>query len=57
MKDFRKKQFSRFVNKYSLQRKKIIEIGCGKGEFLSIMQQFIAETYGLEIFKRIHRTM
>lgn len=51
MKDFRKKQFSRFVNKYSLQRKKIIEIGCGKGEFLSIMQQFIAETYGLEYSK------
>ena len=51
MKDFRKKQFSRFVNEYSLQRKKIIEIGCGKGEFLSIMQQFIAETYGLEYSK------
>ena len=51
MKDFRKKQFSRFVNKYSLQGKKIIEIGCGKGEFLSIMQQFIAEAYGLEYSK------
>ena len=51
MKDFRKKQFSRFVNEYSLQRKKIIEIGCGKGEFLSIMQQYIAETYGLEYSK------
>jgi len=51
MKDFRKKQFSRFVNEYSLQRKKIIEIGCGKGEFLSIMQQFITETYGLEYSK------
>jgi 2-polyprenyl-3-methyl-5-hydroxy-6-metoxy-1,4-benzoquinol methylase len=51
MKDFRKKQFSRFVNEYSLQRKKIIEIGCGKGEFLSIMQQFVTETYGLEYSK------
>jgi SAM-dependent methyltransferase len=48
MKDFRKKQFSDFVNKHSLQRKKIVEIGCGKGEFLSIMQEFTPETYGLE---------
>lgn len=48
MKDFRKKQFGDFVNRHSLQRKKIIEIGCGKGEFLSIMQEFAAESYGLE---------
>ncbi len=51
MKDFRKKQFNRFVNEYSLQRKKIIEMGCVMGDFLSIMQQFIAETYGLEYSK------
>jgi 2-polyprenyl-3-methyl-5-hydroxy-6-metoxy-1,4-benzoquinol methylase len=48
MKVFRKKQFNDFVNNYSLERKKIIEIGCGKGEFLSIMQEFAAESYGLE---------
>jgi len=51
MKDFRKKQFSRFVSDYSLARKKIIEIGCGNGEFISIMQEFVAETYGLEYSK------
>jgi len=48
MKGFRKNQFRDFVKKYLLQRKKIIEIGCGMGEFLSIMQKFSAESYGLE---------
>ncbi|MDP2923377.1 MAG: methyltransferase domain-containing protein [Candidatus Omnitrophota bacterium] len=48
MKDFRKKQFANFVQKFSLKGKKIIEIGCGRGEFLSIMQQFGIEAYGLE---------
>jgi SAM-dependent methyltransferase len=52
MKNFRKKQFSDFVNRYSLKRKKIIETGCGKGEFLSIMQEFAAESYGLEFSKQ-----
>ncbi|MHB8138835.1 MAG: methyltransferase domain-containing protein [Smithellaceae bacterium] len=51
MQDFRKKQFSVFVEKYSLQRKRIIEIGCGSGEFLSLMQQFVMEAYGLEYSK------
>jgi hypothetical protein len=40
MKDARKKQFCWFVEKYSLQREKIIKIGFGKGKFLSIMQKF-----------------
>jgi 2-polyprenyl-3-methyl-5-hydroxy-6-metoxy-1,4-benzoquinol methylase len=53
MKAFRSKQFSSFVEKYSLKRKKIIEIGCGGGEFLSIMQQFVKGTYGLEYSKEL----
>jgi len=48
MKDFRRKQFESFVQKFSLKDKKIIEIGCGCGEYLSIMQQFGVEAYGLE---------
>ena len=48
MKDFRRKQFGSFVQKFSLKGKKIIEIGCGCGEYLSIMQQFGVEVYGLE---------
>ena len=48
MRNFRRKQFDSFIQKFSLKRKKIIEIGCGCGEYLSIMQQFVVEAYGLE---------
>lgn len=48
MKDFRRKQFDSFIQKFFLKGKKVIEIGCGRGEYLSIMQQFGIEAYGLE---------
>ena len=48
MKDFRIKQFGSFIKKYSLKGKKVIEIGCGRGEYLSLMQQCGADAYGLE---------
>ena len=48
MKNFRMEQFKKFVKEYSLKGKKIIEIGCGKGEYLSIMLQFGVKAYGLE---------
>lgn len=48
MKDFRRKQFGSFIEKYSLRGKKIIEIGCGCGEYLSIMEDCGVEAYGLE---------
>lgn len=48
MKEFRKKQFSSFIQKFSLEKKKIIEIGCGNGEYLSIVKQFDVDAYGLE---------
>jgi 2-polyprenyl-3-methyl-5-hydroxy-6-metoxy-1,4-benzoquinol methylase len=48
MKDFRSKQFGSFIQKYSLKGKKIIEIGCGRGEYLSIMQKSGVEAYGVE---------
>lgn len=52
MKDFRKKQFSGFIQKFSLKGKKVIEIGCGRGEYLSILQQCGVEAYGLEYSKK-----
>lgn len=48
MKEFRLKQFSKFVNKYSLKNKKILEAGCGKGEYLSLMNEFGVDGYGTE---------
>ena len=48
MKNFRMKQFSDFVQKYALSKKKVIEIGSGRGEYLSLMQDAGADAYGLE---------
>jgi hypothetical protein len=48
MNAFRKNQFSAFISKYSLAGKKVLEIGCGRGEYLSIMQQCDVQAYGLE---------
>lgn len=48
MKDFRRKQFGNFIQKYFLKGKKVIEIGCGRGEYLSLMQQIGVDAYGLE---------
>jgi 2-polyprenyl-3-methyl-5-hydroxy-6-metoxy-1,4-benzoquinol methylase len=48
MRHFRIQQFSSFLQNCCLHGKKIIEIGCGRGEYLSIIQQCGAEAYGLE---------
>jgi cyclopropane fatty-acyl-phospholipid synthase-like methyltransferase len=48
MKSFRRKQFAGFVKRYSLKNKKIIEIGCGRGEYLSLISRFSLKAYGLE---------
>jgi len=51
MREFRIKQFEEFIKKYSLNKKKLIEIGTGKGEYLSLMDQFDVETHGIEYSK------
>jgi SAM-dependent methyltransferase len=48
MGEFRKAQFKAFVERYGLKGKKVVEIGCGKGEYLSLMQQAGTEVYGTE---------
>jgi len=48
MKQFRVKQFADFVQKYSLQGKKVIEVGCGKGEFLQLMKDAGTDAFGIE---------
>ena len=51
MKQFRIKQFRSFVKKYSLKNKKVIEVGCGRGEYLMIMRQFGVDLYGIEHYE------
>lgn len=48
MKDFRRKQFSQFVQRFALGGKKVVESGCGRGEFLDIMRECGADACGLE---------
>lgn len=48
MSDIREKQFNEFINKFNLYNKKILEIGCGKGEFLNILSKFNVKCYGIE---------
>lgn len=48
MVNFRTNQFTKFIKKYSLVNKKIIEIGCGRGEYLSLIKQNKIKAYGLE---------
>lgn len=45
---FKRSQFASLVEKYGLRGKRIIEIGCGRGEFLSLLRGLEVEAYGLE---------
>ncbi|MDD5307573.1 MAG: class I SAM-dependent methyltransferase [Deltaproteobacteria bacterium] len=46
--DSKEVQLYDFLDKYSLHGKKVIEIGCGRGEFLSLLPFFDVDAYGLE---------
>lgn len=48
MGNFRKEQFKQFIDKYSLSDKKLIEIGCGTGEYLEILNEVHDHACGLE---------
>ncbi len=45
---FRLKQFSEWIKEFQLDNKKILEVGCGKGEYLEIMREAGGEVYGTE---------
>ncbi len=48
MSSFRKAQFTSFVEHHALKNKKILEIGCGRGEYLSLMKNCGVQAYGIE---------
>ena len=48
MKNFRSSQFKSWVERNNLVGKKILEVGCGTGDFLEIMDKTGAVAYGLE---------
>jgi len=45
---FREEQFEDFVKSYNLTNKDIIEIGCGRGEYMSLMDRCNVNVYGIE---------
>lgn len=48
MADFRRRQFRAFVRNYGLVGRKVLEVGCGRGEFLALLQTSGAKAFGLE---------
>lgn len=48
LKALKTRQFSDFIRKYSLRGKKVLEIGCGRGEFLGLLPPLGVEACGLE---------
>ena len=44
----RNRQYTDFVNKFNLQGKKILEVGCGQGEFLRIWKNYDVRAVGIE---------
>ena len=52
MKRFRSEQFVSWVDKYNLKGKSILEVGCGRGEYLSILKQTeVSLAHGIEYSK------
>ncbi|MCR4399440.1 MAG: class I SAM-dependent methyltransferase [Syntrophomonadaceae bacterium] len=48
MKAFRRQQFRDFVREFNLAGKKVLEVGCGRGEYLRILRDCGVDVYGLE---------
>ena len=48
MREFRLKQFSEWIKEFQLQNAKILEVGCGKGEYLEIMRDAGGKVFGTE---------
>ena len=48
MKKFRLEQFSSWLERFDLTGKKILECGCGKGEYLELMRSAGAKVCGME---------
>ena len=49
--EYRKVKFNNFAHKFNLTRKNVIEIGCGKGDFLDILNAVDFNAVGLEFRK------
>ncbi|MEY8337822.1 class I SAM-dependent methyltransferase [Lachnospiraceae bacterium 62-35] len=48
MVNLRREQYQHLINTYRLEGGKFIEVGCGRGEFLSVLKEFPVKAYGIE---------
>ncbi len=48
MVELRRRQYSHFIKTCGLEGKKVIEAGCGRGEFLSVLTEFPVQAFGIE---------
>ena len=48
MRELRKAEYKDFIERFDLNGKKILEVGCGKGEFLSMWDGFDVQCIGIE---------
>lgn len=48
MKAFRRTQFAELAYQHGLRGKKVIEIGCGRGEYLALLRESGMDAHGLE---------
>ncbi|WP_046158376.1 class I SAM-dependent methyltransferase [Chromobacterium vaccinii] len=48
MRDFRLKQFGGWLRDHGLAGRKVLEVGCGRGEYLSLLADAGADAYGVE---------
>lgn len=48
MVELRRRQYRHLIDFCRLEGKKILEAGCGRGEFLSVLREFPVQAYGIE---------
>lgn len=48
MVELRRNQYSHFINNYHLRESNILEVGCGQGEFLAVLEEFNVNAFGIE---------
>jgi len=48
MKEFRLQQFADWTERYALRGKPLLEVGCGRGEYLSLLRQAGIDAHGTE---------
>lgn len=49
----RSEQYAHFIEVFGLQNKRILEVGCGAGEFVEIFNDFPVKAYGVEHNKEL----